>query len=197
MVMTPQEFKSRYLSGLKESFKEAPDEMRAELEERFSRFITFPLAVVERTSLSQQAQNFLTQVGLPKATAPALNFHDLYELHPDLEFHSFFKDYFLVGTASRQRLLAIDKESEEIVCLDLSEEVVDPLFVNSSLDAFAECLCLFQEHRERNELDICLEAMRRVDSGLSEYYSFWEDETQNFFDNVAERLNEAARKARQ
>lgn len=195
--MTPSEFKSRYLRGLKESFREAPDEVRAELEERLSQFVTFPSAVLKRSSLSQKAQKFLTQVGLPKAAAPALNFQDLYELHPDLESHVFLKDFFLIGTADRQRLLAIDKESDEIVCLDLAEEVVEPLFVNSSLDAFAECLCLFQEHRERNELDTCLQIMRQVDSRLSEYYSFWEEETQNFFDNVVERMNEAARKARQ
>lgn len=195
--MTSREFKSRYLKVLKESFKEAPDEVRPGLEERFSRFVTFPAALLERSSLSQEAQEFLTQVGLPKAAAPALNFQDLYELHPELESHPFLKDFFLLGTADRQRLLAIDKESDEVLCLDLSEEVVEPLFVNSSLDAFAECLCLFQEHRESNELDTCLQAMHQVDSMLSEYYSFWEEETQNFFDNVLDRLNEAAGKARQ
>lgn len=195
--MTPQEFKKRYLEGIKESFSAAPDEVRAELEQRFSEFITFPPEMLERFSLSANDQEFLSQVGLPKSAAPALNFQNMYELKSEFEDHFFFKDFFLLGSGSNHRLLAIDKDSAEIVCFELAEEGVQTLFVNDSLEKFAECLCLFQEYRERNELEACFEAMCRVDPKLAEYGSFWEEETRNFFDNVLERLNEAARKANQ
>jgi hypothetical protein len=195
--MTPQEFKERYLEGLRESFVGAPDEVRAELEQKFSDFLTFPPEMLEKSSLSQSDQEFLSQVGLPRAAAPALNFQNMYELQTGFESHFFFKDFFVLGSASGQRLLAIDKESKEVVCFDLADEDVQIYFVNESLEKFAECLCLFQEHRDRNELDVCFEAMCAVDSKLAEYGSFWAEETENFFDNVLESLNEAARKANQ
>ncbi|MCA1592755.1 MAG: SUKH-4 family immunity protein [Acidobacteria bacterium] len=195
--MTPQEFKTRYLKGLSDGFKGAPDEVKAELEQRFSEFITFPSEMIEKSMLSQKDQNFLSGVGLPKSAAPALNFLNLYELQPDFESRSFFKNYFLIGTGGGERLLAIEKESGAVVCFDLSSEKVSSILVNDSLEKFAECLCLFQEYRDRNELDICFEAMCGVDSMLTEYENFWEAETENFFDNVLESLNEAARKSNQ
>jgi hypothetical protein len=195
--MTPQEFKTRYLEGIREGFKGAPDETRANLEERFSAFITFAPELLERFSLSPADRDFLSQVGLPKAAAPALNFQNMYELQPEFETHPLFEDSFLLGGDGRRRLLAIDLESAEIVCFEISEGDVQILFVNESLEKFAECLCLFQEHRDRNEMDVCFEAMCRVDAKLEEYGSFWAEETENFFDNVLERLNEAARKANQ
>lgn len=195
--MTPEEFKARYLEGIKEGFKDAPAEVRANLEGRFTQFITFPLEMLERFSLSQKDRDFLSRVGLPKAAAPALNFQNLYDVQPDFETHPFFKDFFALGSASHQRLLAIDLESAEVVCFDLAADDDGIAFVNESLEKFAECLCLFQEHRDRNELDVCFAAMCRVDSKLAQYGSFWEEEMQNFFDNVLERLNEAARKAHQ
>jgi hypothetical protein len=195
--MTPQEFKNRYLTGLMESFKDAPGETRVKLEQEFSEFITFPPEMLERFSLSPENRDFLSRVGLPKAAAPALNFRNMYELQPKFEAHPFFGDFFVLGGGSGQSLLAIDKESEEVVCLDLASEEVDIAFVNESLEKFAECLCLFQEHRDRNEIDLCFEAMCRVDPKLAEYGSFWEEETRNFFDNVLENLNKAARKAKQ
>jgi hypothetical protein len=195
--MTPQEFKKRYLEGIKESFNDAPDDVRTKLEQRFSEFITFPPQMLERFSLSSYDQEFLSQVGLPKSAAPALNFQNMYELKPDFEDHFFFRDFFLLGSGSDHRLLAIDRESEEIVYFELTAEDIQISFVNNSLEKFAECLCLFQEYREKNELEVCFEAMCRVDPKLAEYGSFWEEETHNFFDNVLERLNEAARKANQ
>lgn len=193
--MTPNEFKSRYLEVLRESFKEAPVDMREGLEQKFSQFFTFSADLLKKSSLPAPTQNFLRDIGLPATAAPALNFFNLYEVQPDFETHPLFKDYFLLGTAGGRRLLGIDQKRGEINCFEMTEDGVEFLFVNSSLEAFAECLCLFQEHRERNELDVCLQAMRRIDSGLSENYSFWEEETQDFFDNVLEKINEAARKS--
>lgn len=194
--MTPEEFKKRYMEGLRESFQDAPDEIRANLEQKFSDFITFPLAILEKSSLSPTDREFLNRTGLPRSAAPALNFRNLHELQPEFESHLFFKDFFLLGSGRGQSLLAIDKESSEIVYFDLAEEDVQVEFVNESLEKFAECLCLFQEHRDRNEMEVCFAAMCEVDSKLAEYGSFWEEETENFFGNVLERLNEAARKAR-
>lgn len=195
--MTPEEFRNRYLAGLREGFKDAPQDIKADLEQRFSDFITFPLEILEKSSLTQADRKFLSETGLPSSAAPALNFRNLYELQPEFESHNFFKDFFLLGSGRGQSLLAIDKESAEIVFIELAEDDVQIELVNDSLEKFAECLCLFQEHRDRNEMDSCFEAMCRIDSKLAEYGSFWEDETKNFFTNVLDRLNEAARKARQ
>ena len=195
--MTPQEFKTRYLEGIKESFKAASDEVRAELEQRFNEFITFPPEMLERFSLSPADRDFLSQVGLPKEAAPALNFRNMYELQPEFETHPLFEDSFVLGGSGGQRLLAIDLESAEIVCYEISEGGLQTLFVNESLEKFAECLCLFQEYRDKNEMDACFDAMCRIDPKLVKYGSFWAEETQGFFDNVLESLNEAARKANQ
>jgi SUKH-4 immunity protein len=195
--MTPQEFKDRYLAGIKRGFAQAPQDIRAGLEEKLSAFTRFPLEMLDRFKLSASDRRFLSEVGLPQAAAPALNFRNLYDLQPDFETHPFFKDFFVLGSASRHRLVAIDLESNEVVCFDLAEEDAAIEFVNSSLEKLAGCLCLFQEHRDRNEMDTCFEAMAEVDPGLAQYGSFWEEETHNFFDNILERLNEAARRNRE
>jgi hypothetical protein len=193
--MTPEEFKERYLEGMKSGFRDAPEDVQAKLLEQFSQFTTYPLELLQRSSLSPEDVDFLSRTGLPQSAAPALNFRNLYEPFPEFETNLHFKDHFVIGSASRNRLLAISKESGEVLCFDPVERVI--ILVNDSLEKFAECLCLFQEYRDRNEIDVCLEAMAEVDLLLMEYESFWEDETRNFFNNVADLLNEAARRKNQ
>ena len=190
--MTPPEFKSRYLEGLRAGFRHAPEEVWAKLEERLTDFFTYPGELLERSSLPQKEMEFLGQVGLPREAAPGLNFTNLYEIQPRLENHPFFKDYFPLGMASEGRLVVIDKETGYLLFFDLSEEDLQPALVNSSLEKFAECLCLFQEYRDRNDLDSCMDAMRDVDPMLREYYGFWDEEVEGFFENVLKNLNEAA-----
>lgn len=188
--MTPEEFKERYLAGMRSGFSDAPGDVQAKLVEQLGQFITYPPELLQRSLLSPEDVDFLSRMGLPQSAAPALNFRNLYERFPEFESHPNFRGHFLIGSASRNRLIAITKETGEVVCFDPEERVIS--LVNSSLEKFAECLCLFQEYRDRNELEMCLEAMAALDPLLLEYESFWEDETLNFFDNVADLLNEAA-----
>jgi hypothetical protein len=193
--MTPQEFKERYLEGLSNGFKEAPEEVRTRLVEQLSQFTIYPPELLHRSSLSEKDMMFLGLTGLPQSAAPSLNFKNIYESIPDLETHPFFKDYFVIGNAGQTRLLAIDKEAGDVACVDLAEK--ETLFVNNSLEQFAECICLFQEYRDRNDLNAGFQKMAEIDPQLTEYYSFWQDETENFIDNVVDLLNEAARKKNQ
>jgi hypothetical protein len=189
--MTPQEFKRRYLLALDESSKLNPYSIKQI--EQFREFTTFPLELMEDLQLSLPERTFLHEAGLPRVCAPYLNFYNLYEAEPDLKENRLSEDFFLIGSASRKRLIGIVKDSGEVVCLELLEQYIEILLMNSSLEKLAECLCIFAQYTDKTRLDEAYADMCRIDSQLEEEENFWQQETSGFLDNVLNALNQAAR----
>jgi len=158
-------------------------------------FSKYPLDILKDSALAQDEQDFLHRIGLPQAAAPYLNFENLYEKIPGLA--EFFDESFCLGFASRKRLIAADKATGELQCLELGDKGVDILLVNSSLEKFVECLCLFEECIDKTKLHECYQAMCQADSALVEEDNFWQEETEGFMDNVLNALNALANKSRQ
>lgn len=187
--MNLKDFQKRYTEARTRSHYLMADDDGAE-------FHKFPLDILQDSSLIPEEQDFLYQVGLPQNAAPYLKFENLYEKIPGLA--DIFNEFFCLGFASRHRLLVADKINGEIQCLELGDEAIHILFVNSSLEKFAECLCLFEECIDKTNLQECYQAMHRADSMLNEEEdNFWKEETEGFIDNVLNSLNEAANKLKQ
>lgn len=186
-IMSLKQFESRYRQALEKSDILMSDDKGVE-------FSKYPLDILKDSSLTPDEQDFLYQVGLPQDAAPYLKFENLYEKIPGLA--ESFDESFCLGFARRRRLIAADKVTGEIQCLTLGDEGVAILLVNSSMEKFAECLCLFQECIDKTKLQECYQAMCQADSALVEEDNFWKEETEGFIDNVLNALNALANKSK-
>lgn len=152
-------------------------------------FYKYPAEVVEQYAVRTTDKEFLQSVGLPRLAAPYLRFENLYEIFPGLE--EYFYATVCLGTASRDRLIGIDGYSDKIYCIEFGDEGFEKLLVNSSLEVFAECLCIFEECIDKTQLHTAYEAMCRADDALEKEDNFWRQETEGFIDNVLNVINEA------
>ena len=155
-------------------------------------FCKYPSEIVRQYAVRTTDADFLQNVGLPRLAAPYLQFENLYETYPELD--GYFYATILLGTASRERFVGIDGYSDKIYCIEFEDDGFDKLLVNSSLEKFAECLCIFEECVDKTQLQKAYEAMCRADGRLAEEDNFWKQETEGFIDNVLNAINEAAKR---
>ena len=153
-------------------------------------FYKYPSEIVRQYAVRTTDADFLQNVGFPQYAAPYLRFENLYEAIPELD--DYFYATICLGTASRERFVAIDGYNDNIYCIEFGDDGFEKLLVNSSLEAFAECLCIFEECVDKTQLHIAYEAMCRADEALAEEDNFWRQETEGFLDNVLNALNEMA-----
>lgn len=181
--MNLEDFKKRYTEARVQS-----DDLTGGGES--GEFFKYPAEILEQYAVRTTDKEFLQSVGLPQKAAPYLQFENLYERFPGLE--NYFNAAICLGTASRRRLIAIDGYNDKIECIESGDEGFNKLLVNSSLEAFAECLCLFEECIDKTQLHTAYQAMCRADDALDEEDNFWRQETEGFMDNVLNAINEAA-----
>jgi SUKH-4 immunity protein len=158
--MDPIRFKARFLHPL-------PKQIPADLHLDVSTFVIYSPADFRSLILSKEDRYWLEKVGFPQDAAPYLNFgHCRYprELVP--------AEYVFLGSTNDGDLICLEPRSGNVVRLD-HETVTGPFLINSSLSAFAECLCLFREHLAAKSLDKCLEAMAAVDAVVVGESEFW------------------------
>jgi hypothetical protein len=181
--MNLEDFEKRYVQAREQSDDLTQGSASVE-------FCKYPSEIVRQYAVRTTDADFLQNVGLPRRAAPYLRFENLYETYPEL--NDYFYATICLGTASRDRFVAIDGYSDKIYCIEFGDDGFEKLLVNSSLEAFAECLCLFEECIDKTQLHTVYEAMRRADEALKEEDNFWRQETEGFIDNVLNAINEAA-----
>jgi hypothetical protein len=155
--MTAAEFQARYLASLPQNL----------LDFGLGRFIPVPPEEFAESGVAAADVERLTTVGMPKAAAPYLAFGpETWAFEGPLP-----PSFFVIGTTAAGEPLCIDEETGEVVCYDPGANAHE--FVNSSLELFQHCICLFLEHRPHSTWQACFDAMRTLDAGMRSDPGFW------------------------
>jgi hypothetical protein len=161
--MKAEEFRTRFLAAL--------PKIPAELEIDLSTFVMYSDEGCTLQHLPADDRRWLQVVGLPEAAAPFLDF-STGSAFPKGNLPAGF---IYLGSTSWGDPICIESESGRIMRLD-HEAGMRAFLINSSLPLFAECLCLFQEHRVKRSMSRCLAEMAALDPVALEASDFWRAE---------------------
>jgi hypothetical protein len=161
------DFRSRFVAA----FPEVPADLDLHLDE----FVDFERADVSR--LASEDADLLKRQGMPHAAAPYLSFeaYSPEEMDELLQSSGLPDSFFPIGQNGSGDIVAIDTKSREVIYINHDAKDVR-VFINSSLQQFAESLCIYQEHLTRQDLQECLAAIRRVDAAAVAAGAMWHDE---------------------
>ena len=162
--METNKFKERFIQSL--------PEMPEGLDLRLDEFHIYDLKNQFSPLLNSQDREHLVSVGFPVRASPFLSFSD----SPDWDYKADL--YFPIGADGSGNTVCIDLSNREVVLLD-HDWGMKRVFINSSLDKFAECLCIYQEALSNKNLDACLNKMINEDSRLSAEGEWWVNEINN------------------
>jgi len=87
--------------------------------------------------------------------------------------------YMEVGADGSGSPICIDLATRNVVLLDHDAGMARYL-INTTLQTFAECLCVFAEHIALKSMDGCVEDMCAVDNAISNPEGWWRTELQNW-----------------
>lgn len=157
------EFKQRYIRAL----PEVPEGLNLGLDE----FHLFDPSAKGASLLNKEDYEHLVSVGLPVQAPPFLSFGDYLDWDYDAD------RYFPIGSDGAGNNICIDINTRDVVLLDHDWDM-KRIFINSSLDKFAECLCVFQEAVRAESFDQCLGLMTGVDGKLVKSGDWWANEVE-------------------
>jgi hypothetical protein len=165
--MTAQDFKPRFLAAL--------PTMPVGLDLHLDEFVVFENA--DLSGLAEEDAVFLVTQGLPRDASPFLSFaaYTQDEIEQRLETFALPQNIFPIGHNGSGDILAIDKDSGEVVYFNHDANNLR-VFINSSLLQFAECLCVYQEHLISEKMRQCIVAIAAVDSAAALTSSMWNSE---------------------
>jgi hypothetical protein len=161
------DFRSRFVAAL--------PEVPADLDLHLDEFVEFERADLSR--LASEDADLLKRQGMPRAAAPNLSFeaYSPEEMDELLQSSGLPDSFIPIGHNGSGDIVAIDTKSREIIYINHDADDVR-VFINSSLQQFAESLCIYREHLTRQELQECLGAIRRVDAAAVAAGAMWHDE---------------------
>ncbi len=163
----PVSFKQRFLSGLPET----PPELDLQLDE-FTVFESTDLP-----GLNDNAKRLLVEEGLPRTASPFLSFscYGDIEINDLRESGAIPEQFVPLGQNGSGDLLGIDTTTNEVVYLN-HDSHNHRVFINSTLDQFLECLCIFQEHLYSKTRRSPLSAIAKIDPRAAEKGAMWHAE---------------------
>lgn len=154
-------FKKRYIGAL----PEVPKDLDLKLDE----FHLFDSNLRGAKLLKSYDLDHLVSVGMPSQASPFLSFGS----YPDWEYEA--DKYFPIGADGSGSNLCIDLSNGEVVLLD-HDWGMKRVFINSSLEAFAECLCIYQESLRNECINNCMGLMCNADRKLLNSGEWWANE---------------------
>ncbi|PFR94846.1 SUKH-4 family immunity protein [Priestia megaterium] len=108
--------------------------------------IKFEYATLQSTGFSEEVKQFLSLAGLPETPAPYLDFTSSQGvLKPITSIFSMseeFQNCWFLGSTAAGDPICLTKETENVVFLDKSNGD-KKVFINSSINQFAECLLVY------------------------------------------------------
>jgi hypothetical protein len=161
--MKSDQFRSRFLAAL----PEFPPELGFD----FTAFVQIDPNEPGVQHLKPSDQEMLIEVGLPQDASPFLSFRRS-SVQTDYLFPG---GGFYLGADGSGNAICVEIGTGHVVLFD-HDDGMRPILVNSSLSAFAECLCVYQEHLRSSQMHTCYEAMLRVDPALASHGGFWKEE---------------------
>ncbi|MCR6596493.1 MULTISPECIES: SUKH-4 family immunity protein [Bacillus mojavensis subgroup] len=151
---------------------------------------------------SEDFKQFLSIGGLPETPPPYLDFTSSQASFKPItsifDMSEAFRKYWLLGSTGSGDPVCIIESNERIVYLDNGNEYKE-VFINSSINQFAECILLFSEMIDKaiqingedafidNEIpeyviEWLKEEFKRVDSNCIKEGSFWDIEIENLYE---------------
>jgi hypothetical protein len=162
--MKLSEFKKRYIGAL----PEVPNDLDLKLDQ----FHLYDASLPGSTLLKRSDLEHLVSVGMPSQASPFLSFAS----YPDWEYEA--DHYFPIGADGSGSNLCIDLSNGEVVLLD-HDWGMRRVFINSSLEAFVECLCIYQECLRDENICNCMGLMGNADSKLLNNSDWWANEVRH------------------
>ena len=159
--MKLSEFKERYIGALPEVPKG--------LDLKLGEFQLYDSNLRAITLLKHSDSEHLVTVGMPSQASPFLSFSG----YPDWEYKA--DHYFPIGADGSGSNLCIDLSNGEVVLLD-HDWGMKRVFINSSLETFAECLCIYQECLRDENISNCMGLMCNADNKLLTSGEWWANE---------------------
>lgn len=150
-------------------------------------------------NVSDEVKRFLTIGGLPESSPPYLEFSSsqliVRPILNVLNMREEFEKYLFLGSTSYGDPICIIEQEEKIVFLNTSNHY-EEVFINSSLNQFAECLLLFSKMIDKaievngedafidndipeSVINWLTEEFNRIDPKCLENDSFWFVEIEN------------------
>ena len=127
--------------------------------------------------MAEEDAEFLVEQGLPDSAAPFLSFA-VYSGTEATRRRTIFgvaDHYFPLGHTGSGDVLALDSQTREVVYFnhDFNNQRV---FINATLQLFAQCLCVFQQHLRDSTMARCLDEIGRIDPVAAAAGSMWAEE---------------------
>jgi len=115
---------------------------------------------------------------------PFLSFYsytaaEIFELYESLALNN---SYFPFGANGSGDILAIDLNSNEIVYFNHDNDN-ERVFINSSLNQFADSLCIFQQGLKNSNINQCNELISKIDPKAIVVNTMWYAEIQSELEN--------------
>lgn len=161
LPMKIKEFKFRYISSLPKNI----DIQSLGLDQ----FYLYQRSTLKDAKLKIEDINQLENIGMPAQASPFLHFNDYSEWEYDDD------QYFPIGADGSGNNICINHESGNIVLLD-HDWSMKRIFINSTLNNFSECLCIYQEALSSQNMNTCLEKMTIVDANLHHDSEWWSNQ---------------------
>ncbi|ATH91929.1 SUKH-4 family immunity protein [Bacillus glycinifermentans] len=155
--------------------------------------LKFPYDELTETPFSEEFKKFLSFGGLPETPPPYLDFSSSQTSFKPItsifDMSEAFQKYWLLGSTGSGDPICMIENNERIIYLNNVDEYKE-VFINSSINQFAECILLFSEMIDKaiqiNGEDAFIdhdipesliawlkEELRRVDSNCINEGSFW------------------------
>ena len=170
--MTPFEFRRRFTANLESDLRlvEHPG-LRDELLE----FVIYSAELLRRRGVSEADIAYLSVVGLPRQAAPFLDF----EAHSDPDLDQIYSNnpqlLFPLGGNGSGDLVGIEFSTRAVIYSN-HDSNNERVFINSSIEAFAESLCLYQEYMVTKNGDVFLDALMQLDPVAVAEDGMWRSE---------------------
>ncbi|MCE4049579.1 SUKH-4 family immunity protein [Bacillus sp. Au-Bac7] len=164
--------------------------------------ITFNSEDLLSTNLSDDMKKFLSIGGLPETPSPYLEFTSSQSLIRSItnvfNMPEEFQKYWFLGLTSSGDPICIIEKKENIVFLNNSDNYKE-VFINSSINQFAECLLVYSKMIDKaievngedafidndipdSVINWLKEELKRIDDKCLEKESFWVTEIENLYE---------------
>ncbi len=160
-------FKQRFIAAL--------PAMPPNLDLRWDEFAEFDRVTV--APLFSRDADFLAEQGLPCDASPFLSFvaYSRAEIDQRLQVFGLSSNCFPIGHNGSGDVLAIDMDTREVVYFNHDFHNLR-VFINSTLQQFAESLCIYQEHLRDETMATCLAQIGKIDAPAVLIDSMWYNE---------------------
>ncbi|MDQ0070541.1 hypothetical protein J2W34_002326 [Variovorax boronicumulans] len=175
--MTPIEFRQQFISN---ALANPGIEQIPELKEQLSKFVQFDRETLVVRGIDQSAADFLAEGGLPQDAAPYLNFnaYSEQELKDLYDLYEMPKEIFPIGANGSGDPLGIEISSQAIVFLN-HDANMQRVFINSSIQQFAQSLLCYQQLLKQGQGHELLERLQSIDPVATKAGSMWHAEARS------------------